>query len=89
MRGEQQAANTIVREQPGVRSKPALRIDNDARRLRPRDPPHRQLGIVGDGGADTDYNDVHQGPQPVQMHKSPGPVDVFRMAGFSRNPAVK
>jgi hypothetical protein len=47
------------------------------------------LGIVGDGRADTDYDDVHQGPQPVQMHQPPRPVNVFRMAGFSRNPAVK
>jgi hypothetical protein len=47
------------------------------------------LGIVGDGRADADNDDVHQGPQPMQMHESRGPVDVFRMAGFSGNPTVK
>jgi hypothetical protein len=47
------------------------------------------LGIVGDGRADADNDDVHQGPQPMQMHESRGPVNVFRMAGLSRNPAVK
>jgi hypothetical protein len=47
------------------------------------------LGIVGDGRADADNDDVHQGPQPMQMHQAPRPVDVFRMAGFSRNPTVE
>jgi len=43
----------------------------------PRNPPHRQLRIVGDGRADA-YNDgVDQGPQTVQMHQSAGPLMYF------------
>ncbi len=78
--GDQQTANAIVGKHSRIGAEPTLRIDHDARRLRPRDPPHRQLGIVGDGRADADDDDVHQRPQPMQMHQSRRPVDVFRMA---------
>ena len=45
--------------------------------------------IVGDGGAHADDNSVHQGPQPMQMHQSRRPVDIFGMSGFRRKPTVE
>jgi hypothetical protein len=87
--GNQQTAHAIVGKHPGICAKPPIRINNDSRWLRSRDPPYRQLGIIGDGCADADDDDVHQGPQPMQMHQSSRPVNVFRMAGFGSNPAVK
>ncbi len=59
---DKQAPDTVVGEHPGPGAQPALRIDHDARRLRPGDPAHGQLRVVGDGGADADDDSVHQRP---------------------------
>ncbi len=70
-------------------AKPAFRIDDDARRLRPGAAPHGQQRIVGDGGADADDDRIHQRPQPMQVHQARRPIDVFRVPGFRRNAAVQ
>ena len=77
----QQAADAVVGEHLGARRQPAVRIDHDARRMRPGDPPHRQLRIVGERGADADHDGIDQRAQPVQMSETRRSVDVFRMAG--------
>ena len=64
-------------------------IDDDPRRLRAGDAPHRELGIVGQRRSDPDHHRIDQGPQPVQVGKPRRPIDVVGMSGFGRNPAVQ
>ena len=66
-----------------------LRVDDDPRRMRAADPPHGELRIVGERRADADHHRIHQRPQPVQVGETRRPVDVVRMAGFGRDPAVQ
>ncbi len=61
-RRDQQAANAVVGENLGGGRKPAVRIEDDARRLRSGDPPHGELRIVGESGADANDDSVDQGP---------------------------
>ena len=64
-------------------------IDNDSRGLRPGNPAHGQLRIIRKSGPDANNDDIHQGPQPVQVHQSLRSVDVFRVSVFSCQPAVE
>ena len=87
--GHDQAAHAIVGQQFGAGRQPPAGIDDDPRRLRAGDAPHRELGIVGQRRADADHHRIDQRPQPVQMGESGRPVDVVGMAGFGRDPAVQ
>ena len=68
---------------------PSAGIDHHPRRVRAGDAPHRELRIVGERRADPDHHRIDQGAQPVQMGEPRRPVDVVRMAGFGRDPAVE
>ena len=85
----QDAANSILIEDPRFVAKTAVRIDDDAGRLRAGDPAHSQLRVVGYRGTDADNDRVDQGPQPVEVGKACRPVDVFRMPRFRRNTAIE
>ena len=61
-RRDQQAADAVTGKNPGAGRKPAVRVDDDARRLRPGDPPHGQLRIVGERRADANDDGIDQGP---------------------------
>ena len=65
-----------------------MRVDHRASRVRPRDPAHCELRVIGQCGADPDHHHIDQRPQPVQMGEPGRPVDVFRMAGDSGDAAV-
>ena len=75
--------------QLGAGRKPPAGIDDDPRRLRAGDAPHRELRIVGQRGSDPDHHRVDQGAQPVQVGEPRRPVDVVGMSGFGRDPAVQ
>jgi len=49
----------------------------------------RELRVVGERGADADHDHVDERPQPVQMGETGRPVDVVRVAGLGRDPAVE
>ena len=87
--GHHQAAHAVVGQKLGAGRQPAARIDDDPRRLRAGDAPHGELRIVGQRRADPDHHRIDQRPQPVQMGKPGRPIDVVRVAGFGRNPAIE
>ena len=87
--GHHQAAHAIVGQKLGAGRQPPAGVDDDPRRLRAGDAPHRELRIVGQRGSDPDHHRVHQGAQPMQMGEPRRPIDVVGMSGFGRNPAVQ
>ncbi len=68
---------------------PPMRIDNDARRLRPKDAPDRQLWIVGEHGPDPDHDSVNQRTQAMQVIEAVGAVNVMGVPGRRGGPPVK
>jgi len=86
---DQQATNAVVCKQSGTSIETSSRINNGADRLRPRDLPDCQLGIVSHRRADTDNNDVYQCAQPVKMLNAGWAIDILRMAGSRRNSAIQ
>ena len=89
LRNDQQAARAIGSKHFGFAAQPAFGIDDHARRMRSGHAPHRELRIVGDGGADAYNYTVDERPQPMQMGKTGRAVDVFRVPGFGRNAAIE
>jgi hypothetical protein len=75
--GYQDAADTILTEDPRLVAEPSVRIDDDASRLLPGDPAYSQLRIVGYRSTDADNDCVDQSPQPVEVRQSARPIDVF------------
>jgi hypothetical protein len=64
-------------------------IEDHPNRAGPGHGPHGELAVVGDDGAHTDHDGIHQGPQPMQV----GPVcrarHVAGVAGAGRNEPVE
>ena len=89
LRRDQKTADAVIGENLGAGWKPSIRIENDARRLRTGDPPHRQLRVIGESGADANDDGVDQGAQPMQMRESRRSVDVFRVSGFGGDAPVQ
>jgi hypothetical protein len=87
--GYQDAPRTVITENSRLAAKAAFRVDDHAGRLRSGHPTYRQLGVVGYRRTDPDNDRVDQGPQPVQVGKARGTVDVFRMARFRRNAPIE
>ena len=71
-------AVTTRRATPSSRStfaqagKPSVGIDDDAGRMRPAHPAHREQRIVGERGPDPDDDGVDEGAQPMQMVETVG-----------------
>ncbi len=68
---EHQSANSVLGQKPGTRRQSAARVDHHPGRMRTGDAPHRELGIVGERGADADDDGIDQGPQPVKVRQGP------------------
>ena len=83
------ATDTILPQDLRPAIQAAVRIDDNADRLRTGDPAYGQLRIIGQRGTDPDNNRVDQSPQPVEMGKAGRPVDIFRMPRFCRNAAIE
>jgi hypothetical protein len=47
------------------------------------------LRIVSDGSAHTNDDDIHERAQAVQMINARRTIDIFRMAGRGRHPAIE
>ena len=88
--GHHQPAHAVVGETALRRTASRPRgVDDDPRRLRAGDAPHRELRVVGQRRADADHHRIDQRAQPVQVGEPGRPVDVVRMSGFGRDPAVQ
>lgn len=68
---------------------PAVRIEDDAHRVRSRAGAHRQLGIVRDGGARPDDHRVGQGAKTVQMAAVLLAGDIVGVTGPGRDETVQ
>ena len=87
--GDQQAARAILGEQFCVSAETSLRIDHGPRRLRSGDLSDRQLRVVGNCRANANDDYVDKRTQAVQMLDSRWTIDVLRMAGCRRYPAIE
>src|SRR5262249_1109928 len=85
----QQTANAIIGEQPGIGPKTPLRIDDSSDRLRACDLPDRQLRIVSHGRSHADNDDIDQRAQPVKVLNTGWAIDVLRMSRRRRNSPIE
>lgn len=67
----------------------AVRIDDDAHRVGTGAGAHRQLGVIGDGGARPDDHGVGEGTQAVQMAAVLLAGDVVGVAGTGGDEPVE
>ena len=87
--GDDEALDAVIAKRAGAGRQPAVGIDDDADRMRPADPPHREQGIVGNRRSDADDDGIDDGAQPVEMVEPVAAVDVVRMPGHGRGAAVE
>lgn len=66
-----------------------MRIEDDAHRVGPRACAHRQLGVVGDGGAGSDDHGVGEGAEVVQMSAVFLAGDIVGVAGAGGDETVQ
>lgn len=67
----------------------AVRIDDDAHRVGTGAGAHRQLGVIGDGGACPDDHGVGEGTQAMQMVAVLLSGDVVGVAGTGGDEPVQ
>ena len=60
LRGHQKTTDAIVSENLRGCREPAVRIEHDARGMRPGNSPYCELRIVGEHGPDTDNDGIDQ-----------------------------
>jgi hypothetical protein len=85
----QQPANAIVGEHPGVCSEAPLRIYHCADRLRAGYLPDRQLRIVRQSCSNAYDDDVDKSAQPMKMLDAGRAIDKFRMARSRGDPTIQ
>ncbi len=87
--GHDQAADAVLGEQARGRRQPAAPVDDDARRVRARHAPHRELRVVGERGADADHHGIDQRTQAMQMGEPVRSVDELRVTAVGRDAPVE
>ena len=67
----------------------AMRIEHHARRMRSACTPNSELRIIGKHRPDAHHDRIHQRPQAMQMRQAVLAVDIVRMSGGRRDPAIQ
>lgn len=87
--GEVQRGRRRVLEQGKMATHPPTRVEHDPRRVSTAHVAHRELRIIGAGGAGAHHDGICQRPQTMQMDQRLETVDVVGVTAFGGDAAIE